>query len=206
MTVTKIRTIGLGAVLLIGLAACAAPPNDQDRAYETRAPQGLPQGTAAPSAEGDGAAGEEGIISGTEEGREWNERTSLSELSGAENFEAILQERSREGDQEALKILRERYEIVTPQDLPTRKTEANVVAYALASTNPVGEKVFSRNPLDRLSAKSRCRRYASQDEAQAVFLDAGGPEQDTLGLDPDGDGYACEWTPEAYKTLLNATQ
>jgi Tol biopolymer transport system component len=37
-----------------------------------------------------------------------------------------------------------------------------------------------------------CAAFSSQPEAQAVFMNSGGPLQDIYGLDQDGDGLACE--------------
>lgn len=44
---------------------------------------------------------------------------------------------------------------------------------------------------DRLGRKLRCNEIASWPEAQAIFL-ATGPDQDSLGLDPDGNKIACD--------------
>jgi hypothetical protein len=30
-------------------------------------------------------------------------------------------------------------------------------------------------------------------------LSNGGPERDRLGLDPDGDGFACYWDPTPFR-------
>ena len=38
-------------------------------------------------------------------------------------------------------------------------------------------------------------------DAQRAFLAAGGPDQDRLGLDPDGDGFVCGWSPLPYRSL-----
>ena len=38
--------------------------------------------------------------------------------------------------------------------------------------------------------------------AQQAFLEAGGPERDRKGLDPDGDGYACAWDPTPFRAAV----
>ena len=48
---------------------------------------------------------------------------------------------------------------------------------------------------ERLSAP---HRHIS-DLAQIEFLERGGPARDRLGLDPDGDGYACAWDPTPFR-------
>ncbi|CAN0586593.1 unnamed protein product, partial [Ectocarpus sp. 12 AP-2014] len=37
------------------------------------------------------------------------------------------------------------------------------------------------------------------DQAQIAFLEAGGPEKDRNGMDPDGDGFACNWDPTPFR-------
>jgi hypothetical protein len=39
--------------------------------------------------------------------------------------------------------------------------------------------------------------------AQIAFLERGGPKRDTLGLDPDGDGFACYWDPAPFRKAVN---
>lgn len=90
---------------------------------------------------------------------------------------------------------------VTATALPTRPggTEPNIVAYALATSNPVGTSIYPRNPTSEAQHARACARFAGPDQAQIAFLKAGGPERDRDGLDPDGDGYACWWDPEAFR-------
>lgn len=47
-------------------------------------------------------------------------------------------------------------------------------------------------PLDPNGFDLSCSDFASWGEAQAIFLAAGGPEQDPHGLDPDTNSYACD--------------
>ena len=37
-----------------------------------------------------------------------------------------------------------------------------------------------------------CHEYDTWRQANAVFKDFGGPENDPYGMDPDGDGIPCE--------------
>ena len=46
-----------------------------------------------------------------------------------------------------------------------------------------------------------CLRYQSEELAQYAFLRSGGPNIDSRGVDPDGDGYACGWDPSVYRNL-----
>lgn len=59
------------------------------------------------------------------------------------------------------------------------------------SASAVGKSRFPRPAEPGL--KRSCREFDSAAAAQRVFLAAGGPESDSYGLDPDGDGFACAW-------------
>lgn len=42
-----------------------------------------------------------------------------------------------------------------------------------------------------------CSIFSTPEAAQRTFRREGGPDRDPLGLDPDGDGYACSFRPAA---------
>jgi len=96
------------------------------------------------------------------------------------------------------------YEIVAPRPVPARPADTgpSVVAYALATTHPVGQAMHGRSGGSDDRRDRNCARYASDDLAQAAFLAAGGPERDPQGIDPDGDGYACGWDPERFRRAV----
>lgn len=48
-----------------------------------------------------------------------------------------------------------------------------------------------------VGASGNCAAYRTAIAAQRAFIAEGGPERDRLGLDPDGDGYACSFRPAA---------
>lgn len=89
--------------------------------------------------------------------------------------------------------------VPTQGTVPTRTDGVNIALFAQQSTNQVGERVYQRRAGGRLG--SACGRYRNPDEAQRAFLAAGGPSSDQLGLDPDGDGFACRWDPAPYRQL-----
>jgi len=94
---------------------------------------------------------------------------------------------------------------IVAEPLPPRDgaNEPNIVQYALSTTNQVGEQVYRRtNPFAKSTYDRNCARYSSSDLAQEAFLEAGGPERDSRNLDPDGDGFACEWSPEPYRNAV----
>ncbi len=74
-------------------------------------------------------------------------------------------------------------------------TGVNVIEFARTTNNRVGEKLYSR------SGKKGSCRFSSNDAAQRKFLENGGPQSDPLGLDPDGDGFACKFDPSYYRSL-----
>lgn len=96
------------------------------------------------------------------------------------------------------------YEVVAPTPVPARPSDSgpSVVAYALETNHPVGQPIYTRNDASTERSQRACARYASDDLAQAAFLAAGGPQSDSRGLDPDGDGYACGWNPEPFRRAV----
>lgn len=79
----------------------------------------------------------------------------------------------------------------------TRGTD--IAAYALGTEHSVGQSRYRRFLGSEGRAARLCRRYPGADLAQRAFLESGGPERDKLGLDPDGDGFACNWSPEPFR-------
>lgn len=89
------------------------------------------------------------------------------------------------------------------QPLPMPEGEgANVVKFALSTSHAKGTPVYERSSLQLGNPKAACARFASSDKAQQAFLEAGGPERDRKGLDPDGDGFACDWDPSPFRAAL----
>ncbi len=91
--------------------------------------------------------------------------------------------------------------VVQPTSVPSATAGVNIALFAAQSTNAVGERVYSRNVGARVSGLGSCSRYRDGDSAQRAFLAAGGPQVDKLGLDPDGDGFACSFDPAPYRAL-----
>lgn len=121
-------------------------------------------------------------------------------ISDEQNFGAVAARETIESDLERIKRNREAYVVVEVEKLPTRPGEIgpNIVDYALASKHPVGITLYKRWTLGYGSYEEKCATYFSSDLAQQDFLRTGGPAKDKLGLDPDGDGYACNWDPGLY--------
>ncbi len=186
----------LGLLLVLGLAGCGASVPDArlsgvvDGSTPIR-PTAQPGAEALPLQAAPGNPAPQVV-------------TNAAGISDENDFEAVSGQRDIAADAELIERNREQYVQVQPGALPTR-TDAgrgNIVAYALGATNPVGRKIYRRNPF-RSEAKTleACASFASADLAQVAFLTEGGPEKDRLALDPDGDGYACSWTPDDFRDI-----
>jgi len=102
--------------------------------------------------------------------------------------------------QQQLDDARNKLVVVQPTSLPSRP-DVNVALFAQQTRNAVGERTYDRTVGARVAGLGACGRYRNVDDAQRAFLDAGGPQADRLGLDPDGDGFACAWDPAPYRAL-----
>ncbi|MBO9401233.1 hypothetical protein [Shimia sp. R9_3] len=123
-------------------------------------------------------------------------------ISDENDFAAVGERRSIEADAALRAQNQANYTVIAPTAVPTRSGEQgpNVVAYALATNHPRGTKVHSRLGLTSASRYQKaCAKFSSDQAAQLAFLERGGPRVDRLGVDPDGDGYACEWDPSPFR-------
>lgn len=123
-------------------------------------------------------------------------------ISDEQDFQAVSGRETIESDAERLAEVRSQYEVVAPTAVPVREGGGGspIVEYALATSNPVGNRIYRRSGFmaERRYTKN-CGEYTSPDMAQEDFLRRGGPERDPKGLDPDGDGYACWWDPTPFR-------
>ncbi len=123
-------------------------------------------------------------------------------ISGENDFDAVAAERDIEADAALIAQNRAQYTLIAPTDLPKRpgSDAPNIVEYALRTDNPVGTSLYKRSSFraDVKYAKA-CAAFASSDLAQEAFLAQGGPQKDRKGMDPDGDGFACDWNPGPFR-------
>ena len=77
----------------------------------------------------------------------------------------------------------------------------NVARFARDTKHKIGEKIFTRIIYNIYNNWNECSKFKTKDDAQRKFLKDGGPYKDKFNLDPDGDGFACEWDPEIYREL-----
>lgn len=136
-----------------------------------------------------------------------NVRVDLNnpDISDEQSFDAVADRETIESDAARRQAQAQQYQVIQPTALPTRDgaTGPNIVAYALATTNDPGTPITRRVNFNAQSKYERnCSAYASADQAQVDFLARGGPETDRLGLDPDGDGFACGWDPRPFRAAV----
>jgi len=128
-----------------------------------------------------------------------------SGVSNENNFGSVSGERSIDDDAALIASNRQQRQVVQPTALPTRSasSQPNIVAYALQTDNPGGNRIYSRTGISLVSkSKRNCAKFASPDQAQISFLENGGPQKDRQALDPDGDGYACSWDPSPFRQAV----
>ena len=125
-------------------------------------------------------------------------------ISDENDFEAVTARESIQSDAERIAQNRAQYQVVQPGALPQRTgdTGPNIVEYALATKHAPGVAMHKRSKIGGNRAAAACAKFGSSDQAQEAFLAKGGPNRDRLGVDPDGDGYACAWDPRPFRTAL----
>ncbi len=130
--------------------------------------------------------------------------TEISTDDGTLNLNITSQEQQKiERDKAAvlLAAARAQYEIIEPGALPNIVAGVNIALYARETTNAVGDKMYRRALIKGRFSAAECGKFATPDDAQRYFLANDGPEKDPLNLDPDGDGFACRWSPDFYRSL-----
>ena len=130
--------------------------------------------------------------------------TEISTDDGTLNLNITSQEQQKiERDKAAILLAaaRAQYEIIEPGALPNIVAGVNIALYARETTNDIGEKLYRRPIIKSRFSVAECGKFATPDDAQRYFLANDGPEKDPLNLDPDGDGFACRWSPDFYRSL-----
>lgn len=166
-----------------------------------------PNTTSGPISTGELAAA--GIATPTTSETPVAAQTALAsnpDISDEQDFSAVASRESIESDAERRERQAAAYQLIEATALPDRSGNAgpNIVQYALQAPNDRGEPVFDRSGFNADSRFQRnCAKYRTPDEAQRDFLSRGGPQRDRLGLDPDGDGFACGWDPQAFRAIAS---
>ena len=127
---------------------------------------------------------------------------NASGISKENDFGAVGAQRSIADDQQRREALKAQYQQVEVTSVPKRSGSSGpgIVEFALSTSNPVGQSIYRRTGINMQARyQKNCAKYPSPDMAQSEFLTKGGPEKDRLGLDPDGDGFACTWNPAPFR-------
>ena len=125
-------------------------------------------------------------------------------VSDEQDFSAVTTRETIASDKARIEANRAQYVVIQPGALPVRSGDSgpNIAEYAIATNNPVGVTLYNRPSIYLVNVKAACSKYTSPDLAQAAFLGFGGPQSDRKGLDPDGDGFACDWDPRPFRAAL----
>lgn len=126
-------------------------------------------------------------------------------ISDEQNFDAVAERETIESDAQRRAAQAAAREQIAPTAVPERPntTGPNIVEYAINAPNVKGQEWYSRSLLTTQGRYIRnCAKYANADDAQRDFLARGGPERDRMGIDPDGDGFACGWDPAPFKRAV----
>ncbi|WP_371168495.1 hypothetical protein [Aliiroseovarius sp. 2305UL8-7] len=185
----------VGSMALASLAACAAPLPDSRSPSAALQTQQTASG-APLSAMIEGSS----VTSQPLDGAQPVQTTGG--ISDEQDFGAVSARESIESDAARLQNYQTAYVQAEAVAVPERPggNSASVVQYALSTNNVVGQSIYSRSSLSGASrAERNCAKYTSADFAQIAFLEAGGPKRDKMGLDPDGDGFACGWNPAPFR-------
>ena len=129
---------------------------------------------------------------------------SNPDISDEQDFSAVSSRESIESDAERRARQAAAYQLIEATALPDRSGNAgpNIIQYALQAPNDRGEPVFDRSSMSGEGRFQRnCAKYRTPDDAQRDFISRGGPQRDRLGIDPDGDGFACGWDPQAFRAF-----
>jgi hypothetical protein len=114
---------------------------------------------------------------------------------------------TREAEQAAFERRRAEFQSVAPTALPDRPADVpNITAFAVNTSHGVGTQRYARSRLTLQNTARNCAEFASADLAQEEFLRRGGPQSDPLNIDPDGDGFACGWSPEPFRAAARAAR
>ena len=127
-----------------------------------------------------------------------------SGISDEQEFSAVSQRETIQSDAERIQRNRDQYVQIQPSALPERPADTgpNIVEFALSTTHGVGTQTYRRSGFGGNPDRA-CGKFASADLAQQAFLERGGPQRDRLGVDPDGDGFACSWDPRPFRNVQN---
>ena len=102
---------------------------------------------------------------------------------------------------ESLLAARNERVIIQIDEKNFEKSEVNIASFARNSLFKINEKNFKRLISLKFNSIIECSKFANSDDAQRYFLTNGGPHENPNNLDPDGDGFACQWDPKIFRMI-----
>lgn len=103
---------------------------------------------------------------------------------------------------EKLKSARKQRILIETKEFQQNEESINIATFARSSPNKKGESIYLRPAFQTFDHWTECAFFTSNEKAQRFFLKTGGPKKDLKNLDPDGDGFACDWDPIIYRQLV----
>lgn len=208
-TTLTLRNMAMLAVAGLALAAC----NQNPPASNALAPVGYQGGYNAPAAVASGPISSGPVASGpigaapiaTSAGGVNPAPLAIqsSGISDEQEFTAVAGRETIESDAQRLAQAAAAYQVIQPTALQQVDAGPNIVEYALNAPNSRGQAYYSRFIFSGQGRFERnCAEYRSADDAQRDFLARGGPDRDSRGIDPDGDGFACGWDPAPFRAAV----
>ena len=122
-------------------------------------------------------------------------------ISDEQDFQAVSSRETIESDKARIEANKAQYQQIAPTELPERTAGgvSPIIDYALNAPNRLGQAIYDRRTTSPEAHQKACLRYPTPEAAQEAFLKAGGPKRDGKKLDPDGDGFACDWDPTPFQ-------
>ncbi len=197
---------GVSAMMVLALAACQPAVPDSGVGFDGYSDYAKKRAARDAALEGN-QIGRSGVVS-DESGHKAHQARNTAAISDEQDFNAVSGRETIESDKERLARQRAQYVVIAPTAVPTGSNAQGVVLvkYALSTTNKRGEAIYSRSKsaFSKSRYRRNCAKYPSPDRAQTAFLNSGGPAKDSKGLDPDGDGFACDWDPQPFRNARKA--
>ena len=121
-------------------------------------------------------------------------------ISDEQDFEAVAGRETIESDAERLARQRAAYEVIQPEALPNDSGQIpNIVAYALSTTNAVGQQIYARSGGSETRTQRNCASYGSPGQAQEAFLAAAARNGTGRGSIPTATALPVRWDPTPFR-------
>ena len=96
---------------------------------------------------------------------------------------------------------RDQLVVVQPGPLPNRVEGVNIALFAKQTTQRGGRVDLPALGGARVAGVGNCGRFRDARRGAARVPGRRRAGADRYGIDPDGDGFACQWDPAPYRAL-----